>query len=61
MFPIVLHLDKLNSYLKTSIFNVLFLVAANTRVRTLQKKGNTDFGSIWGRRDQTHDKTLSVR
>lgn len=34
MFPIVLHLEKLNSYLNMSLFflNVLFPVAANTWV-----------------------------
>lgn len=32
-----------------------FLVAANTWVQTLRKKGTADFWEYWGRRDQTHN------
>lgn len=44
MFPIVLRLDELNSYLKMCVFfNALFLVAANTWVQNSRQKGTPLF------------------
>lgn len=61
MFPIVLHLEELNSYLKMSIFNVLFLVAANTWVQTLREKGTADFGSFFGGGQMGPDPKSDIR
>lgn len=61
-FLIVLHLDKLNSYLKMSVFLMCFSLLLPTSGADRKEEGNPDFWEYFfflrgggGRWDQIHD------